>query len=250
MAVCVLLSAVASLHARPAVTVVSRTVRFVGTENLPTGLLLKQGSSWIPVNAPLFDAGAPLVLADAQPLEFYRDQPSADPASPAPRRVLVGRGMLPADKESLLVVLFAAPPDKDGLSLRALAYDSGLEGGYGEQALRVINLLPVNVAMQADARVTEVPPGEARSVSPKLDARYRSRFKLARQDAGQWAPMKNGLISIGPKSRVTLLVVYSATGMAHLMTAAERAQFGGHPPPGFFVISVAESVPAVASKPQ
>ncbi|MDF3056181.1 MAG: hypothetical protein K0R17_396 [Rariglobus sp.] len=217
-------------------------LRFLFLDETPGYYSLKLANGSRQISSNPYEISAPYTPADFKSFDVYKTLP--DPKTGSIRPVKIATVTPPANTPSALVIITprpAASPDASPVyNVELVDSNPAL---FPAGSIRIINRSPVSMAAQfSDSRVVTA-PGEVSLVQPVTDARRRILFKIAiqvQQEAGGWQLIQDDITVIRPKERMVGILVYSAGGMRHMLTAEEIAEMGA-PKPGCFWLTFSDS---------
>lgn len=214
-------------------------IRVFTTENIPPRLWIKSGAEFVAIPSPLFAISEPVAVIQGEAVEFFVEQP--DPAKPTgkPRKVLIGRGTLPAKSHKTLVALLATPAAEDGMKMRVLTFDDD-DPAFTGGTIRVINLCDQPILAKLGSTQFQLPANGVNLVTPAIDHRNRVRVKAA-VNVGSGQLIEDGVVLVSKDKKVTCVALYAQNGMAQWMSDVELAK--GPPPPGFFWLTFSDVAP-------
>lgn len=172
---------------------------------------------------------------------FKTSTTEKDSVTGQPKRVKIATFTPPATTPSALVVVTPRPPAAPDapLDFKVEIIDCN-PADFPSGSVRIVNRGRVPMgAMFGENRVV-VAPGETNVVRPAVDARHRVFYKIAAQEAGGWKLLTDNITVLRPTTRMFGIFVYSPSGMKHMRTPAELAEFGP-PPPGHFWLSFSDT---------
>lgn len=191
-----------------------------------------------------YEISAPHSPADARPLEIYKASMSPDPVTGQIPRLKVATFAPPANTPSVLVIVSPRPAvDPAAPPVYKVDVIDCNPADFPGQSIRIINLGKVAMAAQFGAQRMVTEPGATDVLRLKTDSRSRVFFKIAVQ-SGQnppaWKLLQDSITVVRPKERVLGLLVYSPSGMKHMLTPTELAELGP-PPPGHFWLTFSDT---------
>lgn len=216
-------------------------LRFLFIDETPGYYSLKPGADFRQVSANPYEISAPFVPSDFKTLDIYKTLPDAVTGRPKP--VKIASVTPPADTSAALVIVTPRPPaDAQTPAVYKTEIIDADPKTFPAGSLRIINRAPVAVAVQFGAQNAVTAPGAMSLVQPVTDNRHRTLFKIAiqvRKDDSGWQLIEDNVTVIRPKDRMIGILVYSPSGMRHMRTDEEIAQFG-EPKPGCFWLAYSD----------
>ncbi len=217
-------------------------LRFLFIDETPGHYSLKLATASRQISANPYEISAPYTPTDFRPLDVYKTLPHPETGVPTPTKIATFTP--PENTTSALILITprpAAVPDTTPV-YQVEIIDSN-PADFPAGSIRIINRSPLTMAAQfSDSRIL-TRPGETSLVQPVTDSRRRILFKIAiqvQQDAGGWRLIQDSITVIRPTERMVGILVYSPSGMRHMLTPAEIDEMGP-PQPGCFWLAFSDT---------
>jgi hypothetical protein len=195
----------------------------MGVEVSPSGLYVKSGSDFEPVEVPLYSTSNYFsVTADeAGNVALY----TKTETSSGPRFESVGGGRLPQNARAALGIYMIASNGKPQLYF----YDDDWSK-FPSQSYRLINISPVVINSKVGDAVLQLKPFESDVVKVKLTSRLPTvKIITVYKDGNEeWQPIYNKRTALLPNWRLTGLAVVTKGALAEAMGLVAPSVAGDH----------------------
>lgn len=218
-------------------------LRFLFIDESPGHYDLKLGrNGYQQISAGPYEISAPYTPADTKPLEIFKTLP--DPITGETRPVKIATVQPPANTPSVLVLITPRPAASANVppvyQVELINCDPA---AFPAGSVRVINRGKVALGTQFGSAQAVTESGATNILRPATDSRHRVFFKIAVQnphESSGWELLQHSLTVIPPSHRLYGILVFSPSGMKHMLTASELAELGP-PPPGHFWLTFSDS---------
>ena len=213
-------------------------VRGFSYEQPVTGVCVRQGKEYLPIELKAYDLGSARQLQpENSELSFYRAASGEGVGNQKKSWQKVGSIRVPVQTRSLVLAFIPQSAAQEGETYRILAFESD-EHVFPAGAVRVINMSPFPVAVGLGDKNEILTPTQVCTISPALDPKNRvhAQFAVQLNAKDGWRRFSQGPLSLGPRQRATYLVAYSASVLvARGQDFAKTAD--GHPAPDMVLVS-------------
>lgn len=203
---------------------------------------LKTGDGYRELGSAPYYVGAPVTVAGSERLELFKELADAESKDGKLKRTKIAILAPPAGATSVLVVVTSIPSvdPRTGPTYDIAYYDSS-PALFPLNSIRIVNLGQGPLATKFGSLETITGPGASRIVRPEIGERNLVRTKAAVQASGGWQLLYDSRTIIRPKQRVTVLCVYSASGLKQSYDPEALARFGT-PPPAHFWLTYTDTI--------
>lgn len=214
-------------------------VRFLFLDESNGAYAVKIGPVLHDLGARPYMISAPVEFPPGARMELQKVLPDPLTGTPVHTRVLTHDA--PSDfTHALAVIAPTTETTADGSKkYRVRFYDIAPEKTPA-RSIRVLNLSPMSMAARFGNTRVEIASGAQEVVAPTFDNRNRVRSLIASDANGNWQMIFNSFLSLPENTRMTGIVIYSASGMLHTYTDDEIETLGP-PKPGCFWLTFSDT---------
>lgn len=213
-------------------------LRFLFLDESAGAYSVKVGRDQRQLSSGPYVISPPFTPADLKPLVLFKEL--SDPATGLVAPIEVARVSVPTDSTSALVIVSPRPRPA---ATSPLAYAVEIVPTSAEEfpagSVGIVNRAQAAVATKFGDVQAAVAPGEVKILRVTPDHRHRVLSRIAGQTSEGWKLVSDSISVVRPEERLIGIYVHSPSGMRHMFTAEEIAEFGP-PQPGNFWLTFSD----------